>query len=164
MPGPKAIATQARPPGCNGQVSCIYVAKRCVCALFFDQPGKITDFKWIHRMGAIGLNNNEDLGEVACSDVISELLGTPTRSKRCVNDVFPKEVEFVAMAFSCDHGPLSKYIVMSRLSEDGEIYPQPAMLSLLPRSSNAWVKSVLSDCCQTSLLEATLTDTRCVHF
>lgn len=123
---------------------------------------KVQSFPCIIDIGAMKVTNGGGLGYAgACSGVINELLGSPTQYKRC--ELLPREIEFVSMAFSCQRGPLSNYIVVSRLHENQSnqtISPQPALLSLLPRSSNIWVESILDDCSQSPLAEACLAQTR----
>lgn len=109
-------------------------------------------------MGVISDSNSEFASLTTSLDLIYALLGAPTQCEGI--QVLPEEVKYISTAFVRQQGPLSHYIVSSRLRSEAQKVQRPAILSLLPKSRNVWVTNILHRCSETQMAQACLAETR----
>ena len=95
-------------------------------------------------------------GAASNLNLILALLGAPTQI-----GALPEGIKYVYLAFDCQHGPLSDYIVISRLRAEVRHH---AVLSLLPRSTKVWAFNILGENLETQMVHSFLDETRYVFF
>ena len=98
-------------------------------------------------------------GAASNLNLILALLGAPTQIGAF--EALPEGIKYVYLAFDCQHGPLSDYIVTSRLCAEVRRH---AVLSLLPRSTEVWAFNLFGENLETQMVHSFLDETRYVFF